>query len=163
VPAGSPSAATAPSGVERYIVIAGTGGAGAYLRRTPRRDDRLNAWPEGTRLAIVGPDAEAEGLRWHQVRDPNGQIAWIPADYARTIDPATGVAQAVFVSIVTPQSSGIYLRRTPRMDDRLNAWPDGTRLEVIGPDVEGDGRRWKHVRGPDGQQGYVPVDYVQIA
>lgn len=49
---------------------------------------------------------------------------------------------------------------TPRIADRVEVWPDGTKLEVIGPDAEGDGHRWKQVRDPKGQVGYVSAEYV---
>jgi hypothetical protein len=56
--------------------------------------------------------------------------------------------------------SGVYVRKTPAAADRLRAYPDGTQLTVIGEDVTGDGQQWKHVRTPDGVEGYVPAAYV---
>jgi hypothetical protein len=46
------------------------------------------------------------------------------------------------------------------MADRVQAYPDRTPLEIIGEDVFGDGQRWKHVKAPDGLEGYVPVIYT---
>ena len=55
---------------------------------------------------------------------------------------------------------GVFLRRTPQATDRLKAYPDNTRLVVIGPDVGAEGRTWRHVRAPDGVEGYVPAQYT---
>lgn len=55
---------------------------------------------------------------------------------------------------------GVFLRRTPQAADRLKAYPDNTRLVVIGPDVGAEGRTWRHVRTPDGVEGYVPAQYT---
>ena len=63
------------------VEIANTEGVGAYIRRTPDLDDRLRAWPDGTRLKVVGPDMSANGIEWKQVEDPAGNRGWIPAQY----------------------------------------------------------------------------------
>ncbi len=55
---------------------------GPDLRGSPRVADPLTAWPDGTRLEIVGADAQGDGLTWKQVRDPCGQLGWLPARYA---------------------------------------------------------------------------------
>ncbi len=45
------------------------------------------------------------------------------------------------VIVANTNGQGVAIRRTPKMSDRLQAVPEGTRLEVIGPDVDGDGHR----------------------
>ncbi len=55
---------------------------------------------------------------------------------------------------------GVFLRKTPAMADRLRAYADKTALRIIDVDVDGDGVKWHHVRAPDGQEGYVPVQYT---
>lgn len=55
---------------------------------------------------------------------------------------------------------GVFIRNTPVMADRNTAYPDGTALTIIGDDVDGDGQHWKHVRAPDGTEGYVPAMYT---
>jgi hypothetical protein len=52
------------------------------------------------------------------------------------------------------------MRRTPDMDDRVRAYPEGTEVTVIGTEVEAGGIRWQHVQTPDGITGYVPSEYV---
>ena len=46
------------------------------------------------------------------------------------------------------------------MADRLTAYPDGTALTIVGDDTDGDGQHWKHVKTPDGTEGYVPSIYT---
>jgi hypothetical protein len=58
---------------------------------------------------------------------------------------------------------GVYIRKTPVMADKLQAYPDGTELTIIGDDVDGDGQHWKNVRTPDGLEGYVPAIYTTDA
>jgi uncharacterized protein YgiM (DUF1202 family) len=58
---------------------------------------------------------------------------------------------------------GVFLRRTPSLNDRLTAYVDGTELVAIGADVTAEGELWHHVRAPDGQTGYVPAKYTVAA
>jgi|SRR5579859_4111593 len=55
---------------------------------------------------------------------------------------------------------GVFVRKTPVMADRVRAYPDGTALTIAGDDVDGDGQHWKHVKTPDGLEGYVPSIYT---
>jgi hypothetical protein len=65
--------------------------------------------------------------------------------------------------VANTDGDGVYLRRSPQLRDRLSAWPDGTPLAEIGPDVNAGGLTWFHVRAPDGSEGYVPADYAKEA
>ncbi len=51
----------------------------------------------------------------------------------------------------------IYLCHSPTTGDRIQSYPEGTELLVVGGDVEGDGLTWHNVRAPDGTEGYIPV------
>ncbi len=73
---------------------------------------------------------------------------------------AVPVTTADVVYIGNTGGIGVFLRRTPQAADRLKAYPDNTRLVVIGPDVGAEGRPWRHVRAPDGVEGYVPAQYT---
>lgn len=86
---------------------------------------------------------------------PTGATATGNAGGAPT---ATGTGRSFVVA--NTGGEGVYLRRTPRLADRDTAYPEGTRLTAIGPDVNGDGQRWLHVRTPDGKTGYVPAQYT---
>ena len=55
---------------------------------------------------------------------------------------------------------GVYIRRTRHMEDKIKAWPDGTEMIEISAAVEVENRLWRHVRDPDGNEGYVPAEYL---
>jgi hypothetical protein len=82
-----PAVATASPTPTEWLTVAGTGGEGVYLRRTTRMADKLEAWPDGTALQVVGRDAEAEGRLWKKVMDPDGRIGWVPAQYVVPSSP----------------------------------------------------------------------------
>ncbi|MGN6563258.1 MAG: hypothetical protein ACTHMA_02420 [Thermomicrobiales bacterium] len=59
---------------------------------------------------------------------------------------------------------GLTLRRTASTTgEALTVYPEGERLQQIGPDQQGDGVTWHNVRGPDGQEGFVSGDYTTPA
>jgi hypothetical protein len=81
---GPQTAPVPPAGDQTaFLRIANTGGEGAYLRRTTNMDDRLRAWPDNTRLQVIGPDAATNGTQWKNVQDPAGNQGWIPAQFTR--------------------------------------------------------------------------------
>jgi hypothetical protein len=80
-----------------------------------------------------------------------------PAAAPATAAPAAR-AQTVYVG--NTDNQGVYVRRTPAMADRVRAYPDKTALAVIGDDVDAEGQKWKHIRTPDGLEGYVPAMYT---
>jgi hypothetical protein len=67
--------------------VAGTDGQGVFLRKSPRADDKLHAWSDGTLLDQIGPDVDRDGLRWTPVRDPCGVSGWLPMRYAAPASP----------------------------------------------------------------------------
>jgi len=69
-------------------------------------------------------------------------------------------AESATVWVGNTDGEGVYLRKTPVMADHVSAYTDGTPLTIIGDDVEGDGQQWKHVRTPDGLEGFVPSMYT---
>lgn len=84
VAGGSVAARPAPLG---RATVAGTDGEGVFLRRSPQLGDRLQAWSDGSRLDILGPDVDHDGLRWTPVRDPCGVAGWVPTRYAAPAAP----------------------------------------------------------------------------
>jgi hypothetical protein len=73
------------------------------------------------------------------------------------------VASANTVFVGNTDGEGVFVRTTPVMADRARAYPDGTPLTIVGDDVDGDGQHWKHVKTPDGLEGYVPSIYTTVA
>ncbi len=55
---------------------------------------------------------------------------------------------------------GVFLRASPHLSDKLDAWPDDTPMQEIGPPTTGEGLDWRHVRAPDGSEGWVPARYL---
>ena len=70
--------------------------------------------------------------------------------------PATGQT----LRVGNTDGQGVFLRRTPQMNDKVRPWLDGTPMVVVGPSVAGDGHTWQHVRAPDGTEGYIPSEYL---
>jgi hypothetical protein len=84
-----------------------------------------------------------------------------PSPVARATAAAAEPANAATtVYVGNTDGEGVYIRKTPAMADRVRAYPDRTPLTVVGNDVDGDGQHWKHVRAPDGLEGYVPSIYT---
>jgi len=104
---------------------------------------------------VAAPAVQPTALAPAATRTP------VPATPTTRPEPtSTPAAAASVVWVGNTGGSGVYVRRTPSSTDRLRAYGDGTQLTVIGEDVTGDGQQWKHVRAPDGLEGYVPATYV---
>jgi hypothetical protein len=67
-------------------IVANTGGQGVYLRRTANIEDRDTAYADDTVLVQIGPDVQAGGITWHNVRTPDGKVGFVPAQFT-TIAP----------------------------------------------------------------------------
>ncbi len=52
-----------------------------YIRRTPMLVDHIRAWNDGALMEQIGPDVEAEGIRFVNVRDPDGNVGYVPSPY----------------------------------------------------------------------------------
>ena len=161
--------------------IGNTGGEGVYIRRTADMDDRIKAWPDGIEMVVVGPDVTAEDILWKNVRDPDGNAGFVPAEYliapqapettpTATTTPSADSAEPTPVP-ETPEvtyvvgntdGSGVYIRLTIDAADRIKAWPDGTEMVVVGPDVTAEDILWKNVRDPDENVGFVPAEFLVL-
>lgn len=75
----------------QVLVVADTGGSGVFIRRTPANSDKIIAWPDGTRMIVVGPDTQSEGRTWKRVKDPAGNEGWVPSEYLFTPDAAARI------------------------------------------------------------------------
>ena len=77
--------------------------------------------------------------------------------------PAPTVKPGGTLVVANTSGDGVYIRRTPRLNDRIVAWPDGTRMQDLGEQVTGDGQTWRKVKDPRGNEGYVPVQWLAVA
>jgi len=93
--------------------------------------------------------------------DSSGNVAAATGSAAATENAAevAGVSVSI-IHVGHTGGTGVYLRRTPDPNDRVRAWPDGTALTLMGPDVTQAGMTWKHVQDPAGNQGWVPAEYT---
>lgn len=74
--------------------------------------------------------------------------------------PTTGAQFRVF----NTGAEGLFLRPDPSTGNQpLTTVPDGSIVTVIGEDFVGLDRVWKHVRAPDGTEGWVASDWLQPA
>ncbi len=73
--------APTPTFTPQTWVVWRTGGDGVYIRKSPSSGDKLKVWPEDTTMIVIGPDQEAEGKTWKNVKDPDGNVGWIPVEY----------------------------------------------------------------------------------
>jgi hypothetical protein len=83
-PTPPPPTPTPPGGTPVKLGYVGnTGGDGVYLRRTPRLNDRTQAWADFTALVLLGAEADGDGQHWLQVRDPKNNVGWVPAQFVQ--------------------------------------------------------------------------------
>ena len=79
-PAPSPSPQGASSGASGRV--GNTEGAGLNLREAPSATAPVTATlPEGTVVEVLGPDRQAEGRSWKNVRSPDAGSGWVAAEY----------------------------------------------------------------------------------
>jgi hypothetical protein len=83
-----------------------------------------------------------------------------------TPQPATEqpAASGEFFVVSGTGTNGLFLRPGPSTDGApIKTLPEGTRVEKIGEDEFGANFVWRPVRGPDGAEGWVAVDFLQPA
>jgi uncharacterized protein YgiM (DUF1202 family) len=108
----TPDESAAPAG--EPVEVFGTGGQGANLRAEPGTGGQLiRTLPDGTHLTVIGPDREAGGLTWRNVRGDGGTTGWIVADAVRSLAtpsptptaPATATAEATSTATASTTST----------------------------------------------------------
>ena len=83
----TPTAAPIPASTSLYV--ANTNGDGVCVRSSPKRvpgelggKNCIKAWADGTVLDSLGQTTTSGGEDWLKVKDPEGNIGWVPYQYA---------------------------------------------------------------------------------
>jgi hypothetical protein len=79
-----------------------------------------------------------------------------PSTPSPTPRSGAGSGPAIATMYISADGDGAYVRRTPKLEDRYKAWPDGTSLQVF-EYVSAD---WALVKSPDDYVGYIPRQYL---
>lgn len=157
-----------PTSLGRAYVL-GSGGEEVRARHALNGTDTFGPWPDGTTVDLLGDQVARDGTGWRWVRFPDESLGYLEARHVTWTAPseavpaepaATQVTVSRVVSVSGTDGEGVYLRRTPNLSDRLAAYPEGSRLEVISEEMASAGVTWLHVRTADEQAGYVPAQYT---
>jgi hypothetical protein len=76
----TPTAAPSSTFVPTTLLVSADGD-GVWLRRTPAMSDKVKAWQDGTVMVALAPVQTVDGREWRNVRDPDGNVGWIPSQY----------------------------------------------------------------------------------
>lgn len=118
-------------------------------------------------LAFARNDQREAGLGLDQLAPTTASVPALGATGAGadapptvTLPPPTPAAPQRF-TVTGTDGQGLFLRPQPSTEGSpLTTLPDGTVVEQIGDDVPGGDRMWRHVRAPDGAEGYVAADFL---
>jgi hypothetical protein len=67
---------------ETHMRVTGTGGDGLILRAEARGGaPQLAVEPEGAVVTVIGPEQSTAGRVWMPVRDVQGRVGWLAAEY----------------------------------------------------------------------------------
>ncbi|MDP8924967.1 MAG: SH3 domain-containing protein [Chloroflexota bacterium] len=78
---------------------------------------------------------------------------------------ATGAASSgTQMQVAKTDNQGVRLRAQPsRTASVVAVLPEGTVVEIVGEDRQGDGLTWKNVRAPGDRRGWVSAEYLAAA
>ena len=62
--------------------------------------------------------------------------------------------------IANTEGEGASIRSEPATGRRIAAWPDGTEVTWLGEDRRVAAATWRHVRDPDGNDGWIAAQYL---
>jgi hypothetical protein len=93
-------------------------------------------------------------------QNPPAQPTAVAGQAAPTPVPSPTPA-VIRVKIGNTDGLGAYLRPEPNLQSRGSvAWPDGTVLEIVGPDRQFDGKVWRNVRDSKANTGWILKEYL---
>ena len=65
------------------------------------------------------------------------------------------------VQVANTQGEGVNMRREPSASaERIRIIPEGSILDVVGPDRDAEGRQWRYVRDLDGEMGWIQSSFL---
>lgn len=75
---------------------------------------------------------------------------------------ATALPRRGFVKVTNTGGQGVNMRAEPSANAaRVDVLTEGAILEVIGPDVQAEGRTWRSLKDKSGKTGWVAADFLQ--
>ena len=105
-------------------------------------------------VEMIRPTVTAEALSSASVATNATQSTAPTAMVVPTIVPQRFV-------VTGTSGQGLFLRNEPSTASSIiTTLPEGTVLEQIGAEVLAPDRLWRHVRAPDGREGYVAGDFL---
>jgi SH3-like domain-containing protein len=162
-----------PAGLRTGVIRSGGGGA-VYVRRVAGIQSPEDAMlPDGSPVLVsASSEIQVSGQTWRSVRGLNGVAGWVPSSMV-SIDGQTAAPnanprqpqpagapqdqQGERAVIANTDGEGVVLRRSARPDDRTSAGlREGTTVFVL---EHGDADM-AHVRADNGQEGWVPSQYL---
>jgi SH3 domain-containing protein len=79
---GAPHSSDSPDAGPILALVVETDGSGARFRATPGAlGTVLAVLPEGTTVELSGQEAQVDGRLWLEVRDSDGQLGWVAAEF----------------------------------------------------------------------------------
>jgi SH3-like domain-containing protein len=160
-----------PSGLQTGVIRPGGGGA-VYVRRVAgiqSPDDAL--LPDGSPVLVsASSEIQVSGQTWRSVRGLNGVAGWVPSSMVSVdgqaappnanpgpLQAASVVREGERAVVVNTDGEGVALRRSARPDDRMpTGLTEGTQVSVL----ERAGSEMARVRADNGQEGWVPAQYL---
>lgn len=117
-----------------------------------------SALPTEEGLALDAPTAAVFG---GEVAQPGANVATPGASQQPTLAPAPPQNASFVVSGTGVE--GLFLRPEPNTNNApIKTLPEGTVVTVIGEDSVGPNYTWKHVRDPEGTEGWAAADFLQL-
>ena len=99
------STSSASTGTGEKVRVANTGGTGVRMRAEASKTAKVAAvLPDGTTLEIVGPNKQADGLTWRNVRVAGDGRGWVAADYLVAVAGSSS-ATTTQASAAPPQAA----------------------------------------------------------
>lgn len=117
----------------------------------------------GTGAVAASARTASESASPKPTASPAPTAVQIPTATAARPTPTPAPAATKRMVIANTDGIGVYLRASPKLDDKLKPWMEGTSVETSGGPVEGDGTSWQKVRTPDGSEGFIPVQFLAAA